>query len=153
VIKKQPPIRKIPLVQEQTPRPTQFNATPRFNFSSTPRPTPSQNAPASTPTAARYLTPAQPRKEEIDTIETSSDSLQDVRDSIEMGEHGGNIETRYQSDPSDEYGIEERTPKRQRRSSSLLLLDEEDPEPGLRRGAHLATQARPRNLSTFCSSE
>jgi hypothetical protein len=129
VIKKQPPAKRTPWAQEQRPPPaTQpFNATPRFTFSSTPRPTPTQNLPTSTPSATRYLTPARqiPNPENvIENIVHSSDSP--LRDSIETGDR--DIDLGYLSG-DDDYNVEERIPKRRRLSSSSELLDVEHQEP------------------------
>ena len=117
---KKPPVRNSPPVQSQTidNGPQQFNATPRFNFSSTPRPTQSQNLPASTPSAARYLTPAR-RVHRLDEIaDISSDGLQDVQDSIEAEEHEVAIVLLSEEDDDESYKIKQRSPKRQRFSSS-----------------------------------
>ena len=120
MIKKQPPVRNTPLVQEHTPRPStqQFNATPRFNFSSTPRPTATQNFSTATPSTTRYLTLAGKLPNEQDAIDTSSDDvLQNVQDSIETEDH--DIDLGYLStDVEDDYEIEERGAKRRKVSSS-----------------------------------
>jgi hypothetical protein len=120
VIKKQPPVRKTPLAQEHTPRPStqQFNATPRFNFSSTPRSTATQNFAGATPSATRYLTPASETPKEHDAIDTSSDdNVHDVHDSIETEEHDVNLGY-LSADGEEDYRIEERGPKRRRLSFS-----------------------------------
>ena len=121
MIKKPPVVRKPPLAQEQTPRPStqQFNATPRFNLSSTPRPYPTHNVSVSTPSSTRYLTPARQVPKQDDIIDPSSDSLLDVHESIEIEDQ--ELDAEFSSaDLEDDYLIEERSPKRQRLSSPVL---------------------------------
>ncbi|KAL5321930.1 hypothetical protein ACEPPN_009894 [Leptodophora sp. 'Broadleaf-Isolate-01'] len=131
VIKKErQPVRSTPLAQEHTPRPsTQFNSTPRFIFSSTPRPTASQTLPPPrfTPSTTRFVTPSSKTPKGHDAIELSSDDgLQDVHDSIETEEQDGEIEGYQSGDLVDDYKIQERSPKRRRLStSSQTRLEEE----------------------------
>lgn len=123
MIKKQAPARNAPLLPEQTPRPSTqlFNATPRFTFSSTPRPTATPTAPTPTPYSSRYVTPARQIPKNEDIIDSSSDDIledvEDVHQSIETQDR--NIDPGYLStDVEDDYNIEERSPKRMRLSSS-----------------------------------
>lgn len=125
MVKKQPPARRTPWAEDQRAPPAtqQFNATPRFAFSSTPRPPQTPNLPSSTPSATRYLTPAPqiPNPESvIGNIVHSSDNP--IHDSIETGDQ--DIGLGYLSG---DYGckIQERSPKRRRLSSSSVLLDAE----------------------------
>jgi hypothetical protein len=131
VIKKQPPVRKTPLTQEQTPRPSaqQFKATPRFNFSQTPRPTPSQTIPASTPSALRFTTPVRPDLQQEDIDDNSPNVSQDVYESIEVEDQDDDLGL-LPVDAEDEYIIDEPSPKRRRFSSTSMLLDEEVHTPG-----------------------
>ncbi|KUJ15779.1 uncharacterized protein LY89DRAFT_707926 [Mollisia scopiformis] len=130
VIKKEAPVRKSTLSQQsqpqQTPRPStqQFNTTPRFNFSSTPRPTATQSLPRTTPSASRYLTPASKKHDAID--ESSDDILGDIHDSIETDNHRLNYVNEF-SDDGEEYQLEERTPKRRRLSVSSIISQDEPP--------------------------
>ena len=101
----------------------QFNATPRFNFSSTPQPNPSQQFPASTPSASRYLTPARPAQRHVEIADTASDEAQDVHDSIETEERGTDILEDLSEEEDDPYKLEEPSQKRQRLSSSTDELD------------------------------
>ncbi|KAH8592747.1 hypothetical protein B0O99DRAFT_653680 [Bisporella sp. PMI_857] len=126
VIKKQQPAGKPQLVQSQPPASSntqQFIATPRFNFSSTPRPTLSQNLPTSTPSATRYLTPARPQIKHEEIIDNSSDGLEDIRDSIK-GEAQKEDTSYLFEDVEDDYRIEEPVPKRRRISSSSVADDD-----------------------------
>jgi hypothetical protein len=129
VIKKPAPVRKTPLAQEATARPSaqQFKTTPRFTVSSTPRPTPTLNPPASTPSATRFATPARHIPENEDVIENIESSFEGpTHDSIETDNH--DIELGDLSD-DDEYKIEEPNPKRRRLSSSSEhRSDEQKPE-------------------------
>ncbi|KAB8295299.1 hypothetical protein EYC80_007204 [Monilinia laxa] len=100
VIKKQPPPPRSQLAQDSTPRPAgtqQFNTTPRFTFSSTPRAAGSQTIPSSTP-AERYLTPARKIPKVRENIELSTQELED------------------------DYAVDTRLSKRQR-TSPLLAAD------------------------------
>lgn len=122
MIKREASARKPPPAEEQTPRPStstqQFKTTPRFNFSSTPRPTPSQNLPSSTPAATRYFTPARPVPEQDEIIDHVSEDLQQ---SIEADY------PRFEStaaDLGDDGKLVEHDAKRRRLSSSPMLLDE-----------------------------
>lgn len=136
VIKKEPQGR-VPLAQEQTPRPStqQFKATPRFNFSSTPGPAHSQSLVTSAPAATRLFTPARPTSRQEEIIDTFSDSQ--LHDSIES-EHQ-DIDAEFLSgDSEDDFTIEERGFKQQRISSTSALLGkdaaikyDENPEAGL----------------------
>ncbi|TVY34690.1 hypothetical protein LSUB1_G005517 [Lachnellula subtilissima] len=125
VIKKDAPARKTPLAQEYKPRPSQFNTTPRFTVSSTPRPTATQSYASATPSVSRYLTPGKSAQKEHETIDIlSSDGLtRDIQDSLETEEQDHELE--YLSD-EDDYALEEPGPKRRRLSSSPAQLEEED---------------------------
>ncbi|TAQ89387.1 hypothetical protein B7494_g2267 [Chlorociboria aeruginascens] len=127
VIKKKPPPRKPPLPSQQTPRPSaqQFNATPRFIFSSTPRLAGAQNVPEPTPSASRYLTPAR-RVLEEDIIEPSSDDLiEHVRESIENG--GRDVDMGdISNELEDDYNTDVPSPKRRRISTSPIVEDHRD---------------------------
>ncbi|KAG9242613.1 hypothetical protein BJ878DRAFT_577270 [Calycina marina] len=122
VIKKQAQLRSTPLAQSQTPGQSsqqQFNATPRFNFSSTPRPTPSQHLSAPTTPAPRFLTPARPVYTYEEIADLSSDGLQDVHDSIET-EDQEDQETGYKSEGLDDsYQIQERSQKFRKLTASV----------------------------------
>lgn len=129
MIKKEAPVRKTPLAQEHKPRPStqQFNATPRFTVSSTPRPTATQSYASTTPSASRYLTPGRntQREREIIDVSSSDDRTRDVHDSIETEEH--HQELGYLSaDLEDDYALEEPGPKRRRLSSTPVELKEEE---------------------------
>jgi hypothetical protein len=124
VVKADHTIRRPAPPKEHTPRPgtQQFNATPRFTFSSTPRPTPSQNLPGATLAPTRYLTPAgKVSKKDLDAIDISSDDFPcDVHESIETDEAG------YNSGDLDEgESSERRSPKRRRLSNSPPSEEEE----------------------------
>lgn len=123
MIKKQAPARRPPPTQEQTPVPNtqQFKATPRFNFSSTPRHTPSQSLPVSTQSATRYLTPARPTLKQEDIIDDSSDGIQDVHESVESERQDFDY---LNEDLEDDFTAEEPKLKRRKLSSSPMLLDE-----------------------------
>ncbi|KAE8454007.1 hypothetical protein EG329_007783 [Mollisiaceae sp. DMI_Dod_QoI] len=131
VVKKEASTRKSTLSQQpqlqQTPRPStqQFNTTPRFTFSSTPRPPATQNIPRATPSASRYLTPAPKHYDAID--ESSDNILGDIHDSIEIDGHEIDYEHGF-SDDGDEYKIEERSPKRRRLSISSITSEREELE-------------------------
>jgi len=123
VIKKQPPDRRIPLDQSQTPGNStqQFNATPRFNFSSTPRPDPSQQLPASTLSAARYLSSARHVQRHAENIIIPSGISQNIHDSIET--ENQEIDERPLTDDEDiAYEPGEPYLKRRRFSSSTDSL-------------------------------
>jgi hypothetical protein len=129
VIKKENAARKPPLAQEQRPRPStqQFNATPRFTFSSTPRPTATPNAPGATPSAARYFTPASktPKAKEQDAIENSShEPHYSLHDSIEIDDTETDPDYGF-GDGEDDYKLEEPTPKRRRTSTSPGLQEDQ----------------------------
>lgn len=126
MIKKPAPV-PTPLAQEQNPQSPpsqQFKATPRFTFSSTPKPTPTQNLPASTPSATRFTTPAGQHEEIIENIESSDP----VHDSIETDNHDLELDD---LSGDDKYKIDDRSPKRRRLSTSSELRnahDEQKPE-------------------------
>ncbi|TVY55152.1 hypothetical protein LCER1_G004431 [Lachnellula cervina] len=125
VIKKEAPARKTPLAQEYKPRSSQFNTTPRFTVSSTPRPIATQSYASATPSVSRYLTPgksAQKEHEGIDNL-SSDGPTRDIHDSVETEEQDHELE--YLSDV-DDYALEEPSPKRRRLSSSPVPLKEED---------------------------
>jgi len=127
VIKKENAVRKPPLAQEQRPSTQQFNATPRFTFSSTPRPTATPNAPGVTPSAARYLTRASktPKPKEQDAIGNSSDEPHyNLHDSIEIDDPEKDPDYGFE-DREDDYKLEEPTPKRRRTSTSPGLQEEQ----------------------------
>lgn len=135
MINKERAVRRPP-PQENTPRPStqqpQFNATPRFHFSSTPRPTPSQNLPRATPAPSRYLTPASKAAgKDVDAIDSSFEDLpsDDVHKSIETGRSEIDIEdVGYTSADLEDGGhdhVEERSPKRRRISTSPAIEDDE----------------------------
>lgn len=129
MIKKEAPIRKTPLAQEYKPRGSQFNATPRFNVASTPRPTATQKNASATPSASRYLTPGRNAQTAYEQIEkaSSDDRIHDVNDSIESGE----LENEFgyiSDDLKNDYVLEEPSPKRRRLSSSSVELKEEHSE-------------------------
>ncbi len=136
MIKKEHPVRKTPLSQSQAPQtstqPSQFNATPRFTFSSTPRPTATQDPPRSTPFANRYLTPAKTVPKQRDVIESfSEEDLYDVpHKSIEDGD---DIELDFEhGDEDDDFNLlEEPSPKRRRLPSSPLLDQDDDLPPAV----------------------
>lgn len=111
--------------QDHPPRPStqQFNAAPRFTFSSTPRPNPSQVLPRSTPAASRYLTPgAKTTQRDLDVIDVSSDGdPEDLLQSIETGQENVDIDPKVEDD-----GNEEHQPKRRRLSNSVEVEDHED---------------------------
>lgn len=129
VIKKEAPARKSTLSSQQpqsqqTPRPStqQFNTTPRFNISSTPRPTLSQIVPQATPSAPRFRTPA---PKQHDAIDEDDDLPEHVHDSIETDEHGLEYEHEFSNDGNG-YEIEQRAPKRRRISTSPIQSQDED---------------------------
>lgn len=128
MIKKPAPV-PTPSAQEQNLQPTpsqQFKATPRFTFSSTPKPTPTQNLPASTPSATRFTTPARQHEEIIENIESSFEDP--IQDSIETDNHDLKLDD---LSGDDEYKIDDRCPKRRRLSTSSELPnadDEQEPE-------------------------
>ncbi|PQE05749.1 hypothetical protein CJF31_00004479 [Rutstroemia sp. NJR-2017a BVV2] len=127
VIKKQPPPPRSQLAHESTSRPgatQQFNATPRFTLSSTPRPTATQNVSSSTPAVARYVTPARPRLKSYESIEDPSEDPSDdlpdgVYGSIEQDEPHTDVEL-SEVDTDDGYEIDTRAPKRRRISPSPI---------------------------------
>lgn len=115
------------------PRSTpQFSVTPRFHFTSTPKPAAVHNNSAATPSASRYLTPAHrtPREHRQDVIDTlSDDDLADAYDSIERVESDHELEYGTASaDEDDDYTIEAPNAKRRRLSSSLVEEVEEAEE-------------------------
>jgi hypothetical protein len=118
-------VRKPPLPQSQsqTPRPStqQFNATPRFNVPSTPRPNPSQTLSASTPSTTRYLPRAQSLYNRDEIREASLSSQDTPHDSIEVVENEVNLEYLTRDDDCHS----EPEPKRRRLSTSPALLDED----------------------------
>ncbi|KAA8569647.1 hypothetical protein EYC84_001250 [Monilinia fructicola] len=123
VIKKQPPPPRSQLAQDSTPRPAgpqQFNTTPRFTFSFTPRAAASQSIPSSTP-AGRYLTPARntPKvRESIDDVPDDCAAHLPLHDSIEThDEFDTEIELSTQ-ELEDDYEVDTRPSKRQRISPS-----------------------------------
>lgn len=133
--KERPPPRSTPLADEHTPGPNtqQFNATPRFNFSSTPRPSSTQQTlPRVTPSAARYLAPLGRTPKQHEAIELSSeDGSQEVQQSIEREEDDEELRDYGIADIKDEYQLEEPSTKRRRLSSSppdRLMQDVEPPE-------------------------
>ncbi|EKD13754.1 uncharacterized protein L3040_005631 [Drepanopeziza brunnea f. sp. 'multigermtubi'] len=130
---RRPPSRSTPL-QEHTSRPStqQFNPTPRFSFSSTPRPTASQTLPRITPSAARYFTPANKPSKQHDAIELSSDDdgLRDVQESIETEEQDVDLEGYDSADLDEDCKLDEPSPKRRRLSTSPAHgLEESEEQP------------------------
>ncbi|KAJ8067470.1 hypothetical protein OCU04_004815 [Sclerotinia nivalis] len=123
VIKKQPPPPRSQLAEESTPRPAntqQFNTTPRFTFSSTPKPTGTQNIPSSTP-AGRYSTPARqtPKaKENIDDPPDEYPTHPPLHDSIETQDEFDTKIGFPAEGAEDEYEINPRSSKRRRISPS-----------------------------------
>ncbi|QSZ36789.1 hypothetical protein DSL72_006672 [Monilinia vaccinii-corymbosi] len=126
VIKKQPAPPRSQLAQDSTPRPAntqQFNTTPRFTFSSTPKQNGTQSIPPSTP-AGRYLTPARQTPRVRESIDDLSDDYPaqlpqlPLNDSIEThDEFDTNIGFSAQ-EVEDDYEIDRRYSKRQRTSPS-----------------------------------
>ncbi|TEY22896.1 hypothetical protein BOTCAL_1529g00020 [Botryotinia calthae] len=134
------------LVQESTPRPSntqQFNTTPRFTFSSTPKPnvTQSTGIPSSTP-AARYITPARRSTKVKENIDDPSgeypahlplhDSI-DTNDDFDTGieyfpEAEGEDKDKDKDSDSEDQEINPRSFKRRRISVSpdITLEEEED---------------------------
>ncbi|RDL37591.1 uncharacterized protein BP5553_05024 [Venustampulla echinocandica] len=132
VTKKEATVRKpattVPLAREGIPpRSTpQFNVTPRFHFSSTPRPTGTQTCSAATPSASRYLTPAHrtPKEHRQGVIDTLSDD--DLHDSIERDTSDHELEYGTAiADVDDYHAIEAPSAKRRRLSSSPAKEEEE----------------------------
>jgi hypothetical protein len=120
VIKKENTARKAPQEQRPRPRTQQFNATPRFTFSSTPRSTATPNAPGATPSAARYLTPANktPKPNEQDAIENSTDEPPyNLHDFIKIDDTDTDLDYGF-GDGEDDYKLEEPAPKRRQTSTS-----------------------------------
>lgn len=117
MLKKQQPARKTALVggEQSSHRSTQqFNATPRF------RPAGAPNVPASTPSAAHYLTPRHPAGIKEDISDQLSSSLPDVHDSIETEDQDAGLA--YPSTDTDHnFMIQEPDAKRRRLSSSPIL--------------------------------
>lgn len=123
VIKKQPPPPRSQLAEESTPRPTntqQFNTTPRFTFSCTPKPIGTQNVSSSIP-VGRYLTPAHQTPKPKENIDDPSDEYPThlpLHDSIEtQDEFDAEIGFLAQG-AEDDYEINPRLSKRRRISSS-----------------------------------
>ncbi|KAM3075072.1 hypothetical protein ACMFMG_007471 [Clarireedia jacksonii] len=129
VIKKQPPPPRSRLAHDST---QQFNATPRFTLSSTPRPTGTQNVSSSIPSAARYVTPARRNLRSYESIEDPSDDPSDdfpddVYDSIETDELHADVEL-SQVDTDNGHEIDTREPKRRRISPSPILQENDNDE-------------------------
>ncbi|KAI9647813.1 hypothetical protein NHQ30_004201 [Ciborinia camelliae] len=125
VIKKQPPPPppRSQLAQESTPRLSntqQFNTTPRFTFSSTPRHAGTQSIPSSTP-VGRYLTPGHRTPKTRERIDDPSDDYPaqlPLHDSVETnGDFDTDIEFSTQN-AEDDYEIDTRSSKRRRISPS-----------------------------------
>ncbi|EMR83563.1 hypothetical protein BcDW1_7829 [Botrytis cinerea BcDW1] len=125
------------LAQESTPRPSntqQFNTTPRFTFSSTPKPnvTQSTGVPASTP-AGRYITPARRSTKAKEKIDDPSDdypahlSLHDSIDTNDDFDTGVEYFSEDQDADSEDQEINPRSSKRRRISTSPdIALEEND---------------------------
>lgn len=120
MIKKQPPPRETPLAQALRSS-QQFNATPRFNFSSTPKPTSVQPSSSSTPLLPRFVTPARQKIGPQESIEDSFEEPDGLRHSLEEDDQkdGDDCDTDpLSSQVERDYDIDTRTAKRQRVSYS-----------------------------------
>lgn len=133
-----PPPPRSQLAQDSTPRPSsiqQFNTTPRFTFSSTPKPNATQTTgvPSSTP-AGRYLTPARQGTKAKENIDDPSDSDDcpahlPLHDSIETN-YDFDTDIGYSTDgedadaDSEKYEINPRSSKRRRISASPDIAQE-----------------------------
>ncbi|KAF7908643.1 uncharacterized protein EAF01_004398 [Botrytis porri] len=137
-----PPPRSQP-AQESTPRPSntqQFNTTPRFTFSSTPKPNATQSIgiPSSTP-AGRYLTPSRQSTKTKENIDDPSDDYPahlPLHDSIDTNDDidtalGYSTENEDENaDDTKDYEINPRSSKRRRISVSPdITLEEEEEDP------------------------
>lgn len=135
-------------MQSQTPHSStqQFNATPRFNFSSTPRQ--SQNPLAPTPSAARFSTPGPKPFKPEDDIQQSSDSLPDhVHDSIEADEL--DVDTEYGSGFDDgDFVLGEPGPKRRRVTSPMISEGDGEPDLLADEEEHVNAQVEEGNFSS-----
>ncbi|PBP19649.1 hypothetical protein BUE80_DR009547 [Diplocarpon rosae] len=125
VIKEEHPLpRSTSLAKETNPGPSnqqQFNATPRFNFSSTPRPTASQTLPRLSSSAVRYLTPGSRTSKQNDAIELSSDDEpQHVHEPTESERQDVGLEEYNSTDLEDDCRLEEPSPKRRCLSTSPI---------------------------------
>ncbi|KAF7898249.1 hypothetical protein EAF00_004695 [Botryotinia globosa] len=135
-----PPPPPSQLAQESTPRPSntqQFNTTPRFTFSSTPKPNATQSTgiPSSTP-AGRYLTPARKSTKAKENIDDPSDDYPahlPLHDSIDTNDDfdtalGYSTEDEDEDVDTKDYEINPRSSKRRRISVSpdITLEENED---------------------------
>lgn len=134
MFKKQPPPPRSQLAQESTPRPTstqQFNTTPRFTFSSTPRATGTQSIPSSTP-AGRYFTPARQTPKVRENIDDPSDEYPTdlpLHDSIDTNDDDFDTDLEFPTeDAEDDYELNPRSSKRRRISPSPDIASEENDE-------------------------
>ncbi|KAF7954251.1 hypothetical protein EAE96_005380 [Botrytis aclada] len=131
------------LAQESTPRPSntqQFNTTPRFTFSSTPKPNATQSTvvPSSTP-AGRYLTPARQSTKIKENIDDPSDDYPahlPLHDSIDTNDDfdtaiGYSTEDEDADEDTKGYEINPRSSKRRRISISPDNALEEDDDDDL----------------------
>ncbi|KAH8820965.1 hypothetical protein F5884DRAFT_68903 [Xylogone sp. PMI_703] len=129
LIKKPPIVQKDHIAPEHTGTPehnaSQFNATPRFRFSSTPHTTSSQNLPVSTPAPARYLAPAKPVAEPEDPIDSFIDENEDNPHDLEADQPPYDFENGSDGDLTSHF-IDEPGPKRRRISLSPDGIDTDD---------------------------
>ncbi|RFU36185.1 hypothetical protein B7463_g178, partial [Scytalidium lignicola] len=125
LIKKPPSVHKAPLAPADTPKldASQFNATPRFRFSSTPHIAPSQSLPISTPSSSRYLTPARPVAADEDPIGSFLEEDHDDSHDVERTQQPYHSFEHGIEDDVDSYAIDEPNPKRRRVSPSPDAID------------------------------
>ena len=115
----------MPKHQHHVPAHRKFNATPRFTFVSTPRPSGTQTLSSSTPFTPRFATPVLGEGQDEDVIEDGSDDLpRDVYESVEEGMEDGEDEIML-LDAEEEYMLEQPDRKRRRLSASPVAREDD----------------------------